>query len=181
MCVIIVCTVGCRCTCRYIHNLEEQRRSPIWHPYRRHFRRWLRSAENPVLHVAVGLRRNSSRAGRSTDSFSAPARRFDLRLRPSARALAIFPEILGDAVGRRWTRRPLPASTAGGSSCSPSSMRSPQRTAWPASATSSRSCPRRRAAASSSRLRGRSSAATRRPGMAGDPVASRCPGPGARR
>ena len=40
---------------------------------------------------------------------------------------------------------------------------------------------RRRAAASSSRLRGRSSAATRRPGMAGDPVASRCPGPGARR
>ena len=54
---------------------------PIRHPYPRHMRRCWRSAGNPVLHVAVGLRRNSSQAGRLTDSFSAPA----WRLRPGGR------------------------------------------------------------------------------------------------
>jgi len=181
-CVVKTCMVESQRNCRYIHSLEEQRRSPIWHPYHRHVRRWLRSAENPVLHVAVGLWRNSLRAGRLTDSFSAPARRLDLRLGPSALALAIFPEILGDAgpgdAGRgvRFWRACLGYRHAHLRSCARRSA-PPGRPQRPHRGP----CPRRRAAASSSRLRGRSSAVIRRPGMAGDPVGGRCPGPGALR
>lgn len=141
-------------------------------PHRRHFRRWLRSAENPVLHAAVGLRRNSSRAGRSSDSFSAPARRFALRPcpLPGARHLPRDPRRRGPGDARGWRIVMLTFEHA---------LAAAHRLAGFGDLIEVLS--RRRVAASSSRLRGRSSAATRRPGLAGDPVASRCPGPGAQR